>query len=98
MLENMPQLVEKAVYDELTQQEKETIEAETPIVFPNAETAIHWGYEKGAFSTIEVSRRCYEALKLAKRPKTAQEMATLWATEICGRKQSNQEAKSQTVG
>jgi hypothetical protein len=95
---NMPQLVEKAVYDELTQQEKETIEAETPIVFPNAETAIHWGYEQGAFTTIEVSRRCYETLKQEEKPKTAQEMATLWATEVRGRKQSNQEANLHAVG
>lgn len=96
--DNMPQLIEEAVYDKLTQKEKETIEAETPMVFPNAETAINWGYEQGAFSTIEASRRCYETLKTEEKPKTAQDMATFWATEVRGRKQSNQETKLQAVG
>lgn len=94
---NMPELIEKAVYDGLTQQEKEKIEAETPIVFPNAETAINWGYEQGAFSTIEAARRCYETLKKEECPQTAQEMALLWATEVRSRKLNNDGVKLQAV-
>ena len=94
---NMPEQIEKAVYDGLTQQEKEQIEAETPAHFPNAETAINWGYEKGAFSTIEAARRCYETLKKEERPSTAQEMATLWITEIRARKANNEGAQLQAV-
>ena len=94
---NMPELIEKAVYDGLTQQEKEKIEAATPIVFPNAETAINWGYEQGAFSTIEAARRCYETLKKEECPQTAQEMALLWATEVRSRKLNNDGVKLQAV-
>lgn len=88
----IPEKIEAALYDGLTAQEKEEIEANAPDVFPNAETAISWGYEQGAFENVEEARRFYERVKELQTPQTAQEMANIWVTEIRGLKQERQKA------
>lgn len=88
----IPEKIEAALYDGLTAKEKEEIEANTPEVFPNAETAISWGYEQGGFANVEESRRAYEHIKDVQRPQTAQEMASIWVTEVRGLSQARQNA------
>ena len=83
---DMPARIEEAVYDGLTRSEQARIEAQTPTVFPNSETAISWGFEQGIFHSIEAARRGYEALKLEASPRSAREMAALWVTEVRARK------------
>jgi hypothetical protein len=78
----MPEKIEASLYDGLTSKEKEEIEANAPSVFPNSETAINWGYEQGAFASVEESRTGYEFIKNRDNPKTAQEMASAWVTEV----------------
>ena len=84
--DRMPARIEQAVYDGLTRSDQARIEAETPAVFPNSETAISWGFEQGVFPTIEAARRVYEALKLEACPRSAHEMAALWVTEVRARR------------
>lgn len=90
---DMPERIESALYDGLTVTEKAEIEAQTPKVFPNSETAISWGYEQGAFSTVEAARRVYETIKKDEQPQSAQEMANLWVLEVRQRKNSNPDLK-----
>ena len=90
---DMPERIEEAVYSDLSIEEQEEIERATPRVFQTAELAISWGFEQGAFSTVEEARRVYLALKDEVQPRSAAEMASLWVTEIRTRKaQINQNA------
>ncbi len=81
----MPEKIEAAVYDGLTRSEQAEIEAKTPQVVPNSETAISWGFEQEIFPTIEAARRVYEALKEEASPRSAREMAALWVAEVRAR-------------
>jgi len=81
----MPERIEAAVYDGLTEADQERIEEEIPEVFPNAETAIAWGFERGAFKALEHARNAYEKLKREAQPKTAKEMARLWVADVQAR-------------
>ena len=82
----MPERIEAAVYDGLTRSEQAEIEASTPKVFPNSETAISWGFEQGIFENVEAARRVYQALKQEASPRSAREMAALWVAEVRARK------------
>jgi len=78
----MPEKLEEAIYGGLTLEEQDQIARDTPEIFPNAETAISWGFEQGGFANLEEARRVYLALKNETRPGNAREMATLWVTEV----------------
>ena len=80
----MPERIEAAVYDGLTEADQERIE-EVPEVFPNPETAIGWGVEQGAFKAIQHARNAYEKLKREAHPQTAKEMARLWVADVQAR-------------
>jgi hypothetical protein len=81
----MPERIEEAVYGGLSEAEQEQIEGEIPEVFPNAETAIAWGFERGAFEVLPHARNAYEKLKREARPKDAREMARLWVADVQAR-------------
>jgi hypothetical protein len=81
----MPEHIEAACYDGLSEEEQREIEQATPAVFPNPETAIAWGLEQGAFKALQHSRNAYEKLKREKKPATAQEMAALWVADVQAR-------------
>ena len=99
MWRGMPEKIEAAVYDGLTRSEQADIEAKTPKVFPNSETAISWGFEQDIFPSIEAARRVYMALKLEASPRSAREMAALWVTEVRTRKaDSTPEAEARKAG
>lgn len=81
----MPERIEDAVYGGLSLADQERIEGETPATFPNAETAIAWGMEQGAFQVLQHARNAYNKLKREKEPQDAQEMAALWIAEVQAR-------------
>lgn len=81
----MPERVEAAIYDGLSKSDQAQIEQQTPDHFPNSETAIAWGLEQGAFKALPHARNAYEKLKREHKPKTAQEMAALWVTDVQAR-------------
>jgi predicted kinase len=80
--QGMPGRIEEAVYGGLTLEEQLQIEQRTPRVFPNSETAIAWGMEQGAFTSIEEARRTYEHLKRESQPGNAHEMGAIWVAEV----------------
>ena len=77
-----PEKIEAELNDGLISREKEEIEANAPTVFPNFETAISWGYEQGAFDSLEAALKGYDCIKERDSPLTAQVMASLWVTEM----------------
>jgi len=81
----MPERIEAAVYDGLSEEVQEQIENGIPDVFPNPETAIAWGLERGAFKALQHARNAYDKLKREAQPKDAKEMARLWVAEVQGR-------------
>ena len=83
--EGMPEKVEAAVYDGLTEADQERIEHEAPDTFPNPETATAWGFEQGVFKDMVHARNAYDKLKQEAQPKTAEEMAGLWVADVQAR-------------
>jgi len=81
----MPERVEAAVYGGLTEADRDQIESATPEVFPNAETAISWGLEQGAFQALQHARNAYNKLRAESNPADAYEMATLWVADVQAR-------------
>jgi KaiC/GvpD/RAD55 family RecA-like ATPase len=81
----MPERIEEAVYAGLSRAEQEEIESRKPAVFPNAETAIAWGLEQGAFEALQHARNAYDKLKREAEPETAREMAALWTADVARR-------------
>jgi len=81
----MPEKIEEAVYSGLSEADQEGIENGIPEVFPNAETAIAWGYERGAFKALQHARNAYGKLKREAQPKDAHEMARLWVADVQAR-------------
>lgn len=78
----MPELIEAAVYDGLTQAEMDGIEKGTPKVFPTAAVAIAWAVDLGAFDNIPHAQNAYDKIKREAGPKTAPEMAALWVADV----------------
>ena len=56
----------------------------TPLngAFESPEIAIKWGFEQGAFTSIDVSSIAYHAIKNERKPKNAIEMAQMWRDEV----------------
>lgn len=78
----MPEKIEAAVYDGLSEDDQKRIEQQTPVTFPNPEAAIAWGLEQGAFDALEHARNAYDKLKREKQPGKAADMWRLWTDEI----------------
>jgi hypothetical protein len=77
----MPERIESAVYDGLSQAERDAM-AEPPLTFLSAEGAVSWGFEQGAFKSIQHARNAYDKLKREQLPQTAQEMRDLWVAHV----------------
>ncbi|MBL7202510.1 MAG: hypothetical protein ISS56_20435 [Anaerolineae bacterium] len=78
----IPEKIEAAAYDSLSREQQEDLENQVPEVFPNAETAIAWALERGAFDALQHSRNAYQKLKREKAPKNAREMAEIWIADV----------------
>jgi hypothetical protein len=81
----MPEKIERAVYDGLTEEDQKRIEGATPTSFPNPEAAIAWAVDAGGFEAIQHARNAYDLLKQERAPKTAPEMWRLWVEDVQGR-------------
>jgi hypothetical protein len=78
----MPERIEMAVYDDLTEEEKKKIAAFGPEGFSGPEEAIGWAFEKGCFRDAVHAKNAYDELKREKKPKNAAEMWRLWVDEV----------------
>ena len=83
----MPERIEVAVYDGLTETEQQAIEEGTPKTFAGPEDAIAWGFETGAFRDAVHAKNAYEKVKMEKQPKTAQQMWDCWVDDVTARQQ-----------
>ncbi len=77
----MPEKIEAAVYDGLTQADMNRIEA-TPPEFADAEAAVEWGYEQGAFKALPHARAAWEKLERERGPLDMAGLVQLWVPEI----------------
>ena len=78
----MPELIEQAVYDGLTEEEQGRLARGEVTVFPSPEIALAWAIEQQAFDDEAHARNAYDKVKREKQPKTAYEMAALWIGEV----------------
>jgi hypothetical protein len=82
----MPERIEAAVYDGLTQADRDAIESALPEIFPDDETAIAWGLEQGAFQALQHSRNAYEKLMRENEdPANMEERTALWVGDVLAR-------------
>ena len=84
--ERTPERIEAAVYDGLTEADRNRIEAATPTSFAHQAAAIAWGFESGAFDALEHARNAYDVCKREVQPKTAAEMWPAWVADVQARK------------
>jgi len=91
----MPEKIEHAIYDGLSEDEQERIAHSAPEVFASPELAIAWAIEQGAFDEIAHARNAYEKVKREHNPKTAREMAQLWIADVRRRLAEMQETAPQ---
>lgn len=89
----MPERIEAAVYDGLTQAELEALERQTPTAFSGPADAIAWGWGCGAFDDAVHAQNAYEKLKTDKKPASAAVMWTLWIEDV-GRRLAERSAAS----
>lgn len=76
--EGMPERIEAAVYDGLSEEEKAELANRVPTTFAGPEEAIAWGYDQGVFNDAVHAKNGYEKLKEEKKPKNAQAMWDFW--------------------
>jgi len=87
----MPERIEQAVYDGLSQAEQDKIAHSAPDVFASPELAIAWAVEQGAFDEVAHARNAYEKIKRDGKPNDARAMATLWVADVKRRIAENAE-------
>lgn len=80
--EGMPERIEAAVYDGLSEADQDRIEQEPPAVFASPELAWAWGHERGAFRDVAHARAAYEKLKREAQPRRAAEMRNVWVADV----------------
>lgn len=78
----MPEKLEAAVYQGLSQSEQDDIERATPTAFRGADDAIAWGFEQGCFDDAVHAGNAYEKCKRESSPRTASEMWAAWIADV----------------
>jgi len=79
---NMPERIESAVYDGLSQQDQDAIEKAMPLSFSGPNAAIAWGFEQGCFRDAVHAANAYEEVKHTHQPETAAVMWSLWIADV----------------
>jgi len=91
----MPERVEAACYDGLSEDEQTDIEGSTPLSFANSDEAIAWGWKSSsAFRDALHAKNAYEKLKSEKKPKTAEQMWSLWVDNVTARQELDLEPRA----
>lgn len=87
----MPERIEVAVYDGLTQTEQDAIEKRTPKSFASMEDAIAWGFETGVFRDAVHAKLAYGKVKEEAKPATAGLMWAAWIADVERRLEEREE-------
>lgn len=82
----MPERIEAAVYDGLSQAEQDSLARLAPASFSGPADAIAWGFEQGAFDDALHAQNAYEKVKREGAPATAAAMWALWVADVQRRK------------
>ena len=90
--DGMPAAIERAVYDGLSETDRNRIEAATPATFAGPEQAIAWGFEQGCFQALQHARNAYDKVKAEHNPATAADMWSLWTANVIARKATKSES------
>jgi hypothetical protein len=77
----MPEKIEAAVYDGLSEEEKDKLEGD-PTSFDSPASALAWGMTKGVFRDEAHAKNVYEKVKETEKPKSAAEMWMHWIAEV----------------
>lgn len=82
--QGMPERIEAAVYDNLTDEEQAIFGEEPPETFPTPPIAWAWAMHQVPcpFRDEAHAQNAYEKIKRERKPKTAREMRDLWVTEV----------------
>ncbi|NIM07280.1 MAG: hypothetical protein GTN65_17070, partial [Armatimonadetes bacterium] len=94
----MPEKIEAAVYDGLSQDDMERIEGEPPEMFPSPVEAIRWGMDqmdadgRPVFKEEAHAQNAYEKVRREVNPQSAREMRDAWVEEVMRRKEWLEEA------
>lgn len=80
-----PEKIEQAVYGDLTVEEQEIIEGQTPTSFTGPEMAIAWGFEQDCFRDAVHAANAYAECKRENNPKTPQAMWDAWIANVTQR-------------
>ncbi len=84
----MPEMIEAAVYDGLSEADMDRLEAEPPDIFPSPVEAIRWGMDQmnvngqPVFKDEAHAQNAYEKVRREKRPQSAREMRDAWVEEV----------------
>jgi hypothetical protein len=93
----MPEMIEAAVYDGLSEADMDRLEAEPPELFPSPVEAIRWGMDQmdvngqPVFKDEAHAQNAYEKVRREKRPRSAREMRDAWVEEVTRRKERLEE-------
>lgn len=89
----VPEAIESAVYDGLTDTEREEKAKGTPSRFPDMNAAIAWGFEQGCFRDAVHAQAAYGKVKEEAKPSNAQEMWDAWIANVLERVTKQAEEK-----
>lgn len=78
----MPERIEQACYDGLSQEDMDRKELSAPETFASPEVAMAWGVAQGAFENEAHARNAYEKIKREQNPQNARHMAALWNADV----------------
>ena len=78
----MPERLEAAMYDGMSEEEMDRKETSAPEVFPSHEVAIDWAMEQGAFEAINHAQNAYKKLLRDAKPKDMRAMTPLWIADV----------------
>lgn len=94
----MPERIERAVYDGLSQAEQDHIENALPETFNDDAHAIAWGFEQGAFEALAHSRHAFEKLmRENEEPEEMDARAALWVGEVLARLEEKKQKAAATA-
>jgi len=95
---DMPEKIEAAVYDGLSQDDMERLECEPPEIFPSPVEAIRWAMDQTdengqpVFKEEAHAENTYEKVRRETNPQTAREMRDAWVEEVMQRREWLEEA------
>jgi hypothetical protein len=90
---DMPEKIEAAAYDGLSEADMDRMKTEPPEIFPRPVEAIRWGMDQvdangqPVFKDEAHAQNAYDKVKREKQPQSARDMRDAWVGEVMRRKE-----------